>query len=511
MKRITSLFSILLFMAILVVPSVIWGIKGITKSKAFEVEIEENRAPAEWPKKFSSDLPSEIENYYNDRVPFRSVMLNIYSICDGGAEGFYRESVQPVLVAMSGRKAEAVNTGLADLYNDKEIAKQEIPPAPQPKKVEPKSKEYKEIERKDPTCLDAGYVKYAKKDGSDEYTEELPALGHTYVDAGVAEPTYLKYGYHLYRCEVCGWEHKTDFTEKLIDDSYLPENIANHQVIIGRYNWLFYAGNYSKDYYTGANVMSEELMNIRMNKLKEVSDICEAQGKTIVFAIWPNKEQVYPEYMPTYQIENPVKREPAFAQYVSANSNVKFVYPVDDLTMGKVLGDTYFPYDTHWNTWGSFIGTMSIYKALGYPTPDLQDIQIAEVPSNSRGLVGTGLLNGEDYTEDFDYQVVYRPGVETVWTDGTRDLAAGYTDMYRAESREPLYDKNIVIIGDSFRVSTLPYLEKDFKRVAGASRPHMDWAAQDIKDADIIVMTAVERFDNELFAKLDELETYLTQ
>ena len=83
--------------------------------------------------------------------------------------------------------------------------------------------------------------------------------------------------------------------------------------------------------------------------------------------------------------------------------------------------------------------------------------------------------------------------------------------MYRAESTEPIYDKNLVIIGDSFRVSTLPYLEKDFKRVAGASRQHMDWAEQDIKDADIIVMTAVERFDNEMFAKLDELKRYLTQ
>ena len=511
MKRITSLFSILLFMAILVVPSLIWGIKKIARSDAFEVQIEENREPAKWPTKFSSDFPSEVENYYNDRVPFRSVMLHAYSVFDDGTEGFYRDKLQPVLVAMSGRKGEIESSNLADLYNEKTQAGKEKPPAPQPKKVEPKSKEHKEVERKDPTCLDAGYVKYAKKDGSDEYTEELPALGHNYVDAGVVEPTYLKYGYHLYVCAVCGREHKEEFTEKLIDDSYLPETIANHQVIIGRYNWLFYAGNYSKDYFTGANVMSEAVMDARMNQLKEVQDICASQGKTIVFVIWPNKEQVYPEYMPTYQIENPVKREPTFEKYVAEHSDVKFVYPVEELTMGKVLGDTYFPYDTHWNTWGSFIGTMSVYEALGYETPDLQDIQIAEIPANSRGLVGTGLLNGENYTDDYDYEVVYRPGVGTVWTDGTRDLAGGYTDMYRAESTEPIYDKNLVIIGDSFRVSTLPYLEKDFRRVAGASRQHMDWAEQDIKDADIIVMTAVERFDNEMFAKLDELKRYLTQ
>ncbi len=500
-------------MAILVVPSLVWGIRLLSGKETNEatIEAEENREPTEWPKKFSSNLPSEIEAYYNDRVPFRSLMLRLYSSWDGSTEGFYRDRLQPVLVAMSGRKADTEYTSLVDLYNDKEIIPGQNEKKEQPKPVQPKSKEYVEIDRKEPTCFDAGYVTYAKKDGSDEYTEELPALGHEYVDAGVFEPTYLKYGYHLYRCERCGWEHKAEFTEKLIDDSFFPENISNGRVIVGRYNWLFYTGDNSRDYFTGANVMSVETMRARLSQMQELQDICEAQGKTIVFVVWPNKEQVYPEYMPTYQIENSVKREPAFAQFVAENSNVKFIYPVEELTKGKVLADTYYPYDTHWNNWGSYIGTMAVYQALGYPVGDYQDIQIAEIPCYSRGLVATGMLKGEDFVEDCDYQVVYRPGVGTLWTDGEKDLSGGFTDMYRSEALEPLYDKKLVIIGDSFRVSMLPYLEKDFKFVSASGRKHMDWAAQDIKEADIIIMSAVERYDNEMFAKLEELKMYLTQ
>ena len=48
-------------------------------------------------------------------------MLRLYSSWDGSTEGFYRDRLQPVLVAMSGRKADTEYTSLVDLYNDKEI------------------------------------------------------------------------------------------------------------------------------------------------------------------------------------------------------------------------------------------------------------------------------------------------------------------------------------------------------------------------------------------------------
>ena len=186
MKRIPSLISILLFMAVLVVPSLVWGIRKISGNLPEDhmIETEENREPAEWPKKFSSNLPSEIEAYYNDRVPFRSFMVRAYSVVDGNTEGFYRKNLQPVLIAMSGRKGDIEVSGLTDLYNDKEVLTQNAD-SEKPKEIKPKSDQYVEVDRKDPSCGDAGYVTYAKKDGSDEYTEEIPALGHDYADAGV--------------------------------------------------------------------------------------------------------------------------------------------------------------------------------------------------------------------------------------------------------------------------------------------------------------------------------------
>ena len=509
MKKALNIISILLFIGILTVPSLIWGIKLLTGSDRFEVEIEENRASAKWPEEFTPDVTTKIEAYYNDRVPFRSVLLHTYSVCDGQLEGFYRKNLQPTLIAFSGKKSNIDNTNLAKRFND-ENEKADAANGKNNGKSDGNGKGMNDGEgtgHEDGTGTEGG-------NGTDSGGDEKSSDGvheHIFVKEEVTEPTYLRYGYTLYRCEICGLTKKADYTEKLIDDSYLPETIVNNQVIPGRFNWLFFAGMNSRGYYQGTNVMDEPTMYARMNRMKEVKDICDSQGKTIVYVIWPNKEQVYPEYMPSYEIVNPVKREPAMKQYVDVNSDVTFLYPLDDLLMGKLFGDTYYPYDTHWNNLGAFIGTMSLYEALGLKTADLKDTEITEIPCEARGLVGTGLLDPAAYTDDCDYDVSYRPDAGVAYTEGNRLLTGGYTPVYRANASDPLYEKRFVIIGDSFRISMLSYLEKDFAALTAVQREDMESVSDDIKNADIIVMSAVERFDNDFYDKLDVLKKCLTE
>ena len=66
-------------------------------------------------------------------------------------------------------------------------------------------------ERVEPTCTTEGYIKY-RCDCGYEYTEDLAALGHNYVDA-VEQPTCTSAGYKLKKCSNCG-------------DSYTYESIA---------------------------------------------------------------------------------------------------------------------------------------------------------------------------------------------------------------------------------------------------------------------------------------------
>ena len=46
------------------------------------------------------------------------------------------------------------------------------------------------------------------------------------------------------------------------------------------------------------------------------------------------------------------------AEYVNENSDIVYVYPLEELEAGKKMMPMYFKYDTHWNMAGAFVGVV---------------------------------------------------------------------------------------------------------------------------------------------------------
>ena len=113
MNKKINILAIILFMTVLILPSAIWGVKGLTGSKIFESDLGENRELAKWPEFISSNIITEIEAYYNDHAPFRSVLIYGYSVVDTALESTYRKSVQPALVKLTGMKGDGSFGNLA--------------------------------------------------------------------------------------------------------------------------------------------------------------------------------------------------------------------------------------------------------------------------------------------------------------------------------------------------------------------------------------------------------------
>ena len=57
----------------------------------------------------------------------------------------------------------------------------------------------------------------------------------------------------------------------------------------------------------------------------------------------------------------------------------------------------------------------------------------------------------------------------------------------------------------------IPYLEKDFGELCLVQREDMALAKNEIRAADILVLSAVERFDNDLFARIPMITEYLRE
>ena len=284
-----------------------------------------------------------------------------------------------------------------------------------------------------------------------------------------------------------------DSSDKL---PYFPAREMNG-TIFGRDDWMFCNYDNSIAYYCGSNLMSEQQMKDKLSLMQKLQNICDSRGVQLQFMIAPNKEQVYSEHMPTYTIENNYKRVPEFIDYVKRNSSVKIIYPIDELRAAKSTMSTYYKYDTHWNHYGSFIATQALYKDMGldYVSPD--SVNYSE-GSCIWGLVITAGLSWKDYERDYDHIPDYKPEIELFNTDGVIDhIHTEKSAVYRTDSTASGQSR-FVMVGDSFRLYMMPYLERDFPHVSIAHRDDIHDIEDDIRQADILVVECVERLDDSL-------------
>lgn len=404
----------IIFMCIIILPSLIWGgIKAVAKfypeiNDVVDYDIGENRKKAEFPKKFNiNTFTAELEQYYNDRVPFRSLIISANKNMTNAAEDAYKRNVRPLLIEL--------------IYGETKANKNE--------------------------------------------------------------------------------------------QEYFPVNIINNKVIEGRDGWLFYYGDNSADYYVGNNLMSTEDMKKYTERVKLLAELCEEKGIEIQMIIMPNKEQVYAEYMPSYKIENEYKRVQRLVDYIKENLDIEVLYLYDEITDAKKYGQLYYKYDTHWNELGAFIGVQELYKSIGIDTTALEDIKYTKITHSGGDLVGLGALNPSNYTKDIGYKVEYKEHIDYVektkeFTDENGVLAKYVSITSEAEEK-----RKLVLIGDSFRIAMVPYLAKDFAEASIIYRDEVgkDMVNSEIKNADILVLELVERYDYLALSTINKLIAMLSE
>lgn len=281
---------------------------------------------------------------------------------------------------------------------------------------------------------------------------------------------------------------------------YYPLYIEDHMIVYGRDDWLFTAGDggSSLEYFAGTNLLAEEDLAYCADLLNTLQEICSAKGVELVMEVGPNKEQVYPEYFPSYTVENTKKRLLQLEEYLHENCSAPFVYPIRELAAHKDEYDTYWKYDTHWNTTGSYIGMKAIYEALGRPISD-KDAQMHTAETNLGDLAG---ITG--YTDTYtDYITEYKPNVSVeteVYCDWEYDID-DYGKRYTSTAQN---DRKLFVCGDSFRVSLAAHMCKDYKYtdvvhrdIVGLEIPVERLKA--LTSGDTLVLVCVERWDYYMF------------
>ena len=290
---------------------------------------------------------------------------------------------------------------------------------------------------------------------------------------------------------VPGEEVQTASSEPAADDNYFPLDVYR-DVIFGREGWLFLYGENEFECYTGTNVMSEEEMADYLNVLKKLKEVCDAKGKELYFYVAPNKSYVYSKYMPTVEIVNSWRRMQQMYAYIVNNSDVNVVYPLAEEMYASGRYQVYYKYDSHWNHIGALFGVDALYGAMGVDYIDPGYYVVGEQDAEKYELwYYMGIPDEYIVHDDVEVTVDYKP-----------EIAVNGLDVEKMVCRTTSggqVNKKLCLIGDSFRVNMMPYLAKDFTNCTFAHRDYMNQIHSDVKNADVIVVEAVERYDYEGF------------
>ena len=554
-NRKFAIVVISVFISILVLPTLLWGVLKIANlanpaiMEKINFATDENRNMAKFPDKFDpKTITSDIETWYNDNLPFRSVIYTAQDKLNKAIEKPYDEKLLPALITLFHSSdspdgedpSDEVLEGLITEETEEdpfEETEEETLPVFETEETGNKDCQHVldsgKIETQ-PTCTDYGVIKYSCTLCTYSYREYVKKAEHVYeLTAGTlqncladseatyscvncdksytksakrghngpyirtVEASYSDFGYDLHLCDTCGTEYRTKITAKKVDNSYFPLRYSN-DAILGRDDWLFYRGSNSLGFYQGTNMMSQDELAYYTALLQNLQTLCDEKGIKLLFMILPNKEQMYAEHMPTVTVETDYKRTEAFVDYVKQNSNVNIIFPQDELKAAKPYWRVYYKYDTHWNKAGAFIGTQEMYKALGLESTNLLYLPVEETPRVYNGkptgdLISIGGIDPSNLTPDIEHVITYKPDVEVTLVAGSEN-----NGEYHKTTSSIGNDLNMLFVGDSFRVNMLPYISKDFSNCLVAHRDYHIGSAvfnEALAKTDYLVIETVERYD----------------
>lgn len=494
-----AIIVISIFISLLVIPSIAWLIASpFLHNDNFEER--ENRKRAEITSFNPATLTTQLEAFYNDRVPFRSFLIDTNNNFNKLIERPYNKTIFPFLVKLSNKGKQETVIQKEEPSDIDEIflnIKFDVPTIIDNGNAS--CTHLLSTETKEATCDSFGTVTESCSNCSYKKCTYSKKNAHngTLIESG--EATIDAHSFKTYHCETCQSDY-TEYGSKIVDTSFMPPRIFNEKALLGRNNWLFYAAEKSINYYRGEGVLTPQEMDQRIATLEKLQALCEQKGITLQYMIMPNKEEVYSEYMPTYTFVSEKKKVETFVDYVAENSKLEIIYPYKELTAIKPLWPTYHKYDTHWNDIGAFIGTQALYKKLGIPLTDLRTIPVYEAKLRRFDIVALGALDVKDYQNDVSYDIEYRPEITVTSKYGV----AKETIISTSNSENKA---NFVMLGDSFRGDMVKFLQKDFSSCVTTHRSKInDSDVQEaIVNADILVLACVGRYDDQLVTYAEKL------
>jgi hypothetical protein len=301
-----------------------------------------------------------------------------------------------------------------------------------------------------------------------------------------------------FRKQLIRWSNH--WKNELFHDPSAPD------VLVGRNGWLYFAGEAMVEHVRRSRRFTHEDMENWRRLIKARQDWCVARGIAYLFVIAPDKQTIYPEYLPDWLDVGP---EPSKVdQFMAFLANHPGDLDVVDLSsalrQAAKARQAYWRTDTHWNFFGSFAGYRAMINALTNQIPGLIPLQPdfydwANDPLPRLGDLAKMLGNDDAIkAETGAYRPIPRPGspkLDPIY-DEARVSRKSSAELKPFFTLNPQARGKAICFLDSFGDYWRKYLGQDFNEVLCIWRFAWDRPLIEREKPNVVIDEMVERTFN---------------
>jgi hypothetical protein len=251
----------------------------------------------------------------------------------------------------------------------------------------------------------------------------------------------------------------------------LYHDLSVHKVVPGRDGWLFTGELQMIEHYLGLAKFTPAQLKSWQTLLEKRRDWLAQRGIKYLFVIPPDKQTVYPEFLPAWlQDAAPAHRETKldqFLTYMQAHSTVAILDLRPPLLAAKAIAPTYLQNDTHWNQFGGFVGCQEVIKTLAKQFPDLPPLRLEDFTWTNVPATGGDIARilGAAPPEKNFFTFQPGPALPVLRTNEDRAYKSnwGVKTVLTVDNPAALR-RNVVVFHDSYGAAFQKFLGHSFRR-----------------------------------------------
>lgn len=280
----------------------------------------------------------------------------------------------------------------------------------------------------------------------------------------------------------------------------LFQDVVFDQVMIGPGDWMILDNPVSMDDYQNAKPLTDEQLFQLQQRLDSTSAYLRRRGIRFLAAVTPNKNTIYPEYIPAQiPVIGKQSRLDQLITYQKQHGQTQIVEMRAEMLLARKDQMLFYRTDTHWNPYGAYLGYAAIASALQDEFPALKPHPLSDyiygVDGVRLGDLGSGWVQTSQPETFFQLEPRFERKLARFELLEERHL---YSFRYNNDSPENL--PTAIIYHDSSMSWIAPFLADHFRKGTFIWSENLDLTYIESEKPDIVIFQCTERFLDNLFA-----------